>query len=202
MACQRTVDLETLALIGIAEGNRPRTLAALKFLGLVSETNRRTETLDRIGRASTDEYPESLALILRSAYEPVFQIVDPAEDDVERITDAFRQYEPAAQRSRMVSLFMGLCAEAGIIKKESTPKRRPARSSQGRRPTARTEEPRTRSSAADLQAIHAIVDQLPGDRRWSAARRDGWMAMIRAAVDFAIAVREVREDNRADNPDG
>jgi hypothetical protein len=105
----------TLQAIGIPEGNAPRTLQALKFLHVLQEDGFYDAAAQRLKLAGTDEYPEILAELVRDAYQLVFKVVDPASDPEYRIADAFRQYQPDGQRSRMVTLFMGLCAEAGIV---------------------------------------------------------------------------------------
>jgi hypothetical protein len=51
---------------------------------------------------------------LREAYHEVFIIVDPAETNATELDDAFRNYQPQAQRERMVRLFIGLCREANL----------------------------------------------------------------------------------------
>ena len=59
---------------------------------------------------------------------------DPANDDVKKVSEAFRGYKPEGQRSRMVSLMIGLFAYAGLIPepaKRAAPvkqKREPAKS--------------------------------------------------------------------------
>ena len=108
------VTKDALTVLGIPEGNAPRTLQALKLLGLVAEDGGLSPQAERLRRASTEEYPETLAEIIREAYAPVFAVVDPATDTEVRVSDAFRQFDPATQRGRMVTLFLGLCAEAGI----------------------------------------------------------------------------------------
>ena len=105
---------EALVALGVPEGNTPRTHHALRFLGLVTDDGYPLPPAENLRRATSDEYPSVLATVVRDAYAPVFAIVDVDIDSDIQITDAFRQYEPAAQRSRMVSLFLGLCAEAGI----------------------------------------------------------------------------------------
>ena len=106
---------DSLTTIGVPDGNAPRTLQALKFLGLVDGKGQLTESAERLRRANTDEYPTLFAEVIRSAYVPVFQLVDPALDDEIKVADAFRQYDPAGQREKMVTLFMGLCEEAVIV---------------------------------------------------------------------------------------
>lgn len=118
--------VESIQNIGIPTGNAPRTLQAIKLLGLVDAKGQLAEPAERIRRATTDEYPGLLAEIIRAAYVPVFQVVDPAEDGEVKIADAFRQYDPAGQRERMVTLFLGLCEEAGIVQKAERQSQRPA----------------------------------------------------------------------------
>src|SRR5258707_12403866 len=86
-----------LVRVGVSEGNATRTLAALKFLDLVNIEGKRTENFERLRRASSAEYPELLADILRDAYGDAFQIIDPASASDIDINDAFRHYRPQAQ---------------------------------------------------------------------------------------------------------
>ena len=104
---QEVLNLGELERIGIPTGNAPRTLAALRFLRLVDEDGRRTPAFDRLGRAKSEEYTETLAEIIRDAYSEVFGIVDPAQNTEIEIADAFRGFEPSRQRNRMITLFMG-----------------------------------------------------------------------------------------------
>ena len=121
---------ESLTSIGVPDGNAPRTLQALKFLNIVDSKGGITEPAERLRRASTDEYPTLLAEMIRAAYVPVFQLVDPAQDDEIKVADAFRQYDPAGQRDKMVTLFMGLCEEAHLVQPSE---KRPARTTPPRR---------------------------------------------------------------------
>ena len=107
--------LKELERTGVPEGNAPRTLATLRGLGLIGEDGFHTPACERLGKATTTDYPGVLAEIVRAAYAPVFTLVDPSVDSEIAIQDAFRHYKPQAQRSRMVALFIGLCREAGIV---------------------------------------------------------------------------------------
>lgn len=201
------IDLGALATIGIPEGNAPRTLAALKFLGLVAGDNRRTDAFDRLGRASSADYPELLAELVREAYAPVFQIVDPAQDADDKVFDAFRQYEPASQLQRMVTLFMSLCAEAQVVPRDKVQQRRTAPGKALGRPpkqlATRHVSGKSRSQAVpdsaregpDFRAIHAWVDQLPASGYWTAEKRDRWLAALKGLVDYAVEVRKTTNDN-------
>jgi len=191
---------DALSAIGVPEAVHGRTLAVLRHLDLVDDNGRRTPLFDRLARATTEEYPEVLAEILRAAYAPIFQIVDPAQDDERRIDDAFRQYEPAGQRARMVTLFMGLCREAGIAPAGES-------GSAARRPQPRATRPRSQQRArprerqpnssvalddsnVDRRPLHQMVDALPSEGWWTPDLRRRWLRALEAAIDYAIDVRE------------
>lgn len=113
--------LTTKALhqVGVSEGNAPRTLQALKIIGLVDDEGYLTDAFKRVHQATTSEYPSTLAEIVQNAYHSIFAIVDLAQDDYTVVSDAFRYYEPSGQRPRMVKLFLSLSSEAGLIPEEN-----------------------------------------------------------------------------------
>ena len=123
---------QALETIGVAPTMTARTLQTLQFLRLLDSENVPTELFQRLKRASTDEYAGQLAEVVQAAYIPVFSIVDPATDGDLAIADAFRAFEPSKQRVKMISLFRGLCAEAGIIQQS--------------RPRSTTRQPRANST--------------------------------------------------------
>jgi len=201
------LSLQELERIGIPEGNAPRTLAALRFLGLVDDDGARSQVFDRLGRASTQEYPETLAEIVRAAYQSVFTVVDPAQDNEIALHDAFRHYHPQGQRTRMVTLFLGLCREADIV--PGGPPQRKAKlrkTTDGvvARPPAQVIRPPSIESAEavgqptvtqaeggpDYRLISAVMQQLPKDGRWTKARRDRWIQAVAASVDLLVEVTE------------
>jgi hypothetical protein len=57
---------------------RPPVAGALGFLGLIDDAGRSTGYFERLRRASAEEYLAALADVLRAAYRPVFEAVDPA----------------------------------------------------------------------------------------------------------------------------
>lgn len=195
--------------VGIQPSMAPRTLQALRFLGLLDEGGNRLESFEQLRKAKTDEYPAMLAGMVRAAYLPVFTIVDPATDSDTAIADAFRGYEPAAQREKMISLFRGLGIRAELIPAGNRanggapkkpvgvaphPKSKPpaSRKSQERQPTPGGIDRRATDEGVgvDIRLITAIIQQLPKERRWSTGRRDRWLTAITSAVDLLIEVDE------------
>jgi hypothetical protein len=194
---------QELERLGIPAGNAPRTLVSLKFLGLVEEDGQRTQVFDRLGKASTDEYPQMFAEILRSAYAPVFTIVDPSKDGDIAIHDAFRQYSPEAQRSRMVTLFLGLCREAGIVAGGPPTRRSKVRTAipnKTRNVVRKREENKGTGGesdetppppfSTDYRVLSALIQQLPKDGKWTASKREKWLGLVTAAVDYQIDIME------------
>ena len=143
------VTMQLITVAGVAEGNASRTIQALRFLDLIDEEGYLTENFKTLRNAPSDEYPSVLGNILKQTYSHVFMVLDPATANDEQLLNAFRYYEPRAQRQRMISLFKGLCREAGLITGSSEASRRTrstpaskssASSSNGRKPLV-TERP-------------------------------------------------------------
>lgn len=194
--------------IGVPEGNSARTLAALRFLGLVSIEGDQTEAFHRLGRANEGEFPAVLAEILRTSYRPVFLLLDPSISPDLKIHDTFRQYRPDRQRHRMVRLFLGLCRAAGIISEPST-KRSGTPSSHIRHATARGTDTLIAtvsglaarslpsgnhpdsSNALDYRLLSSLLALLPEDHVWTEEQRDRWLKAIAATVDLLIEIAPV-----------
>jgi len=102
------LSVESLPRVSVSESLAPRTLQSLKLLGLVDEHGKSTPQFEDLRRAPTAEYKSELIDLLKSAYEPVFEVVEPANATYDQVQDAFRSFNPQGQRDRMVSLFLSL----------------------------------------------------------------------------------------------
>lgn len=150
------IDASVVEKIGVSPTIVPRTLQALKLLDLLDEAGNPTTALHELRKAGSDEYRVRLAEVIRAAYAEVFTYRDPATDDIEKIEDAFRSYEPVSMRPRMVRLFLGLCAEAGIIE-ETRPVSNPGRTSGASVRSARSTAATPRRQDATVHAKSGVV---------------------------------------------
>jgi hypothetical protein len=215
---------QELTRLSISEGLANRTLRALSFLGLIDEEGHRTATFERLGKASSNEYPELLGEILKEAYKDVFTIIDPAEATDIQINDAFRLYEPHAQRSRMINLFRGLCQEAGLmageppqsVKRSRITTSKPMSQSNGvKRPKPEPKDTEFESvpyqvsipqasqpvtatpitSTPEYVIMHGVLNKLPfTEKRWTQAEREKWLKAIAANVDMLFELKDPQTD--------
>jgi Family of unknown function (DUF5343)/IclR helix-turn-helix domain len=199
------LSLSELQRLGIPEGSTSRVLATLVFLGLVEEEGRQTANFARLGRATNDEYPKVLAEILQAAYHRVFEVVDPATANDVQLGDAFRCYQPEAQRRRMVALFVALAREAGVIPGGPIEPRTRRKSGASKPvPPARTVDsaiPRTNPAPtfdhqADYRLLVGLLDQLPADAKWTKEKRDRWLQAVTANLDLLIEIAPVATEPR------
>jgi len=100
--------VESIQRVGVSESLAPRTVQTFKLLGLIDDEGKPTEQFERLRRVPTPEFKPALVEVLRTAYAPVFEIVEPAGATYQEVQDAFRTFKPEGQRDRMVALFLGM----------------------------------------------------------------------------------------------
>ena len=201
---------EVLARAGVSDSLVPRTLYALQVLDLLDEGGDPTQIFDAIRLASESEYQQRLQEWLNTSYADVLSFVDPQTDDETKIRDAFRSYKPIGQQSRMVTLFLGLCAAAGMAAERATKSRQsrapkeqqrtPLKTTQN--PTRRRRQPKTQDgiSSADMPApIAGLLFSLPSQEQgWTKGQRDKFLETFGAVLDFCFPIVE----NKAEGPSG
>jgi hypothetical protein len=201
---------DVLLRAGISESLVPRVYKSLEGLDLIDKDGNPTPQLVDLRQAKTDDFQATLADVVRSAYAEVLQFVNPATDDLTRITDAFRSYEPAGQRSRMITLFMGLCEAAGMTppsdkkaKASATP--RPPRTvvkggsvmRDGRKQSSFAGPAGARISHGQLVTSNGVIPpalvgllQSVPQGGWTQAERDKFVAAFGHVLDFAVPIIE------------
>jgi hypothetical protein len=197
------VDADVLGRAGISGSLIPRTLQALQALDLIDEQGKPTEILEGLRLAPEAEYKQRMAEWLNGAYADALSYVDPSTADETAIRDAFRSYKPVGQQPRMVSLFMGLFAAAGIAaEKQRQPPRKLSAPAKRPRPTPKLppnrREERHPPTPGDLPPpIAGLLTSLPSpDEGWSKAKRDRFVQTFAAVLDYCFPVVEDAPDGR------
>ncbi len=204
--------VEVLQRAGVSDALSTRTMQTLKLLELVDDMGNPTPALEGLRRAPEPEFRKRLEEIVRAVYADVFQFADPATDTTDKISDAFRAYDPPGQRSRMVTLFITLCEAAGIIPEG----KRPAPATAGRSSVPRPRRPiaTARNALADLArpkggygaarigppgdavppALQGLLAQLPSDGKgWTKQTRDKFVEAFGVVLDFSVPIKTPEE---------
>jgi hypothetical protein len=194
------VTADVLARAGVPESLVSRTLQALVTLDLFKDDGNPTETIEGIRLAPEAEYQKRLQDWLKTAYFDVFQFVDPVTDDESRIRDAFRSYQPQGQQGRMVALFQGLCAAAGLgPEKKTRAPRAPAKPSRPRNIVMQARGSVHHLNAVGLPsvptglppALSGLLQSLPsGEAGWTKDKRDKFLTTFETVLDYCIPVVE------------
>jgi hypothetical protein len=110
----RAMDLQKLKSIGVTDALAPRTLASLVGLGFYDDKGQITQEFEALRLAPEADFKPQFGELMRQVYGPVLEILDPWTATRTEIEDAFRGFEPPGMRPRMVQLFEGLMAFAGL----------------------------------------------------------------------------------------
>lgn len=200
---------DVLVRAGIAETLTPRVLQSLETFDLIDADGKPTHTFDAIRKAPEAEYKQRVAEWLNAAYADALNFVDPAMATEVQVRDAFRGYVPIGQQDRMVSLFMGLYAHAGVRPEK------PERPAQGRlQPTRRIVNPLPRQAARAAierkdaaltisshgipQPLLGLLSRLPSERGWTQADRDKFISTFSTVLDFCFPIvtpKDLRDEH-------
>jgi hypothetical protein len=203
------VDADVLARSGVPDSLIPRTLQSLKILDLIEADGTVSETLERIRLAPESEYQLRLSEWLNAAYADALAYIDPATAQEVDIRDAFRKYVPTGQQSRMVTLFIGLFAAAGVRADRQRPpspakpssngvaaKPRLVTASVSPRARVRQSPPPPNGQAMSgggmglPAALTGLLASLPADGDgWTQDRRDKFLTAFPVILDFCYPVR-------------
>ena len=208
------VDLDFLARAGVPVSLAPRTIQSLQALDLIGEDGKPTEVMEGLRLAPEAEYRDRMADWLRNAYSDALSIVEPESATEVQLRDAFRTYRPAGQVSRMITLFQGLFAAAGIgpERQRAAPRRVASAGSIIKRPagakvvvtavgeTKRHHAPQHSSSLPP--ALAGLLASLPTDGRWTQAQRDKFMTAFPVMLDYAFEIVPEAALAPADNENG
>lgn len=194
---------EVLQRASIPDSLVNRTLQAFRIFELIDDKGNPTEQLVALKEARGDEeYRSRLQSWLTNIYAEVLKYADPATDDQKKVSEAFRGYTPEGQRSRMVTLMLGLFAYAGLLpetpKRVATPK--PTRATNGAGARTLTQKQRRNAGKginnsgqggtmvhADIApSVAGLLKDLPtSGRHWTTTTRDAWWRTFEVVLNYA-----------------
>lgn len=213
---------EVLIRAGVSDSLVPRTMQSLQLLQLIDEAGHPTPTLKKIKSVPQADYQTTVAEWVRSVYAEVFMFVDPETDDAIRVRDAFRSYVPHGQQTRMVALFMALCAEAGIVSatKKNEPRTAARKAATGRpapkAAAAVLTNPRASRGAAPATAFRQPSGGVPGlhpalagliqgipsaEEGWTQDERNKFYDTFGTLLDYAVPIVARRAISQEDDAD-
>ncbi len=210
------VDAEVLGRAGISQSLTPRTLQALYSLDLLNEDGNPSAVLEGLRLAPESEYQQRMVDWLSAAYADALVFIDPADATEVQIRDAFRSYKPVGQQDRMVSLFIGLFAAAGVRpeKEKQVPRKAASANANGSRAAPKTkmtparQGPKPQHSGASEggagltplglpPAVAGLLASLPAEGKgWSQEQRDKFVTTFGAVLDFCFPIVAVQPGAR------
>lgn len=156
------IDKSALSRLGVSDSLLDRTMRALIVLDIVDEDGTHSEMLNALRIAPEAEYPQRMAEWLNSVYADIIQYVDPSSGNEVAVRDAFRVYKPVSQQDRMVNLFAGLYAAAGIWPEDVKRKPSTSRTANSKQPSPKTPPPskkRQRPTPSDSASSPSTISE-------------------------------------------
>lgn len=210
------VTADVLTRAGVQETISPRTISSMKLLGLIDQDGKPTPEWEAMRQArGDDEYVARVQEWLRATYAEVLQYADPSTDTLQRVTEAFRTYEPSGQRKAMASLLVGLWRYAGLpvaeddgsprpsarqaIRKPGTPK---PRTTPTRTKAQRRDDDTTTSTSGLPPALLGLLREVPtGGESWTTGTRDTFLKAFAAVLDFSVPVDDTDPESTIEDDD-
>lgn len=140
----QNMTVQKLQQIGVTESLAPRTMFALEALGFYNGNGNITPEFEALRKVPEHDFKPRLAALLREAYAPILEVLDPATATQTEVENAFRAFEPTGQIPRMVQLFIQLMVYAGIMTEPESKRRTGA--------VSPTRPPRNKPAAESGQA--------------------------------------------------
>lgn len=204
------VTSDTLTRVGVQESLARRTFQSLVLLDLLNDDGTPTQQFEDFrATRGDDEYRTRVQEWLRGVYADVLQYADPGIDPQDRVTEAFRTYEPSGQRRSMATLLVGLWKYAGLpVKSDGSgdgrsrrvvvarPPARPKVTSTGQRGAKSSLAGNTGNiSGGDFggealpPGLVGLLKQIPSNGvTWTTRRRDAFLQAFGAVLDFSVPV--------------
>ncbi len=202
----------------IPSGDSFPVMSALRFLRLVDEQGYKTEAFVELAHATGDERQEKLKSIIKKAYSEVFsRLEDIATANPQQFREAFKDFAYPNLHGKMITLFKGLCREAGLLSDEGQTRQTPdTQHIDTRTPLMQVSstnvlegyeampEPLSASlnghiSVRDYAMIEGLLDaievlrQLPNSPKWTEANRPSWLKAIAINVNLLQTMLEGKE---------
>lgn len=208
------INADVLLRAGISDSLVPRTLQTLQALDLIDDQGKPTTAFEGLRRAPEGEYKERMVEWLNQAYAEIIEFANPATDDEVKVRDAFRNYKPFGQHARMVSLFMGLYKEAGVIsERPSQPRaqKSPARhrnppskrSGKIKSPSSNKGESSSFAGGSVPAPLSGMLAKLPSEGQgWTKETRDKFMLAFGSVLDFCFPITEPVGPDQAGSDNG
>jgi hypothetical protein len=202
----------------LAGSTGQQVMAALRFFGLITPNDEPTPALERL--ADPAQRKTTLNELLRERYGAIWESgVDPARTTPGHLDSTFKTlYKVEGEtRRKAVTFFVHAAKFAEMtlssqISSKTRQRRAPSSSTSRTRPKGELPPPRTAAtrdrppvkdqlpSALDsgpYAILHALLDQLPSDGRWTSEIRKRWLAALQANVDFLVTVEDEPDNHDA-----